>query len=291
MHPTRRSFLATALAAATASAAPARSKPILCIFSKHLPKLNYTELGTVSRDMGFGGVDLTVRAAGHVLPERAAQDLPRALDSIRAAGVSVPMITTGLTAPEDPAAVPTLSTAGRLGVPLFKIGYWHYKGDIDQSLASAKRATRGLVAIGREHNIAAGLHNHSGNYVGTAVWDIREILTGMDPAWAGYYFDPCHATAEGGVYEWQLAAQIALRNLKMVAIKDFYWAKKDGKWTMTMCPLGEGMVDWKKFFGMLAAVRFTGPITLHLEYDASDERAAIARDLEFMKRQVAQAYA
>jgi sugar phosphate isomerase/epimerase len=289
MPYTRRTFLAASLAAA---AAPTRSKPVICIFSKHLPKLNYEELGRVSRDIGFAGVDLTARPGGHVLPERAAQDLPRAVDAIRAAGLSVPMITTGLTSPSDLAAKPLLSTAGRLGVPFFKPGYWRYKSgtSVDESVASVRRDAAGLAAIGQEHKIAAGFHNHSGDYVGVAVWDTREILRGLDPKWAGYYFDPCHATAEGGVYGWQLSTRVVLSNLKMVAIKDFYWTRKNGKWTMTMCPLGEGMVDWARFFGLLAAANYTGPVSLHLEYDTPDERAAIARDLEFLKKQVNQAY-
>jgi sugar phosphate isomerase/epimerase len=76
----------------------------------------------------------------------------------------------------------------------------------------------------------------------------------------------------------------------MVAVKDFYWEKRDGRWRMRMCPLGEGMVDWPRFFGMLAAARYSGPISLHVEYDPRDERAAIARDFEFLRRQVRLAY-
>lgn len=292
MDYTRRSFIVSGLAAAAAPAAASRAKPTLCIFSKHLPKLSWDEVGRVSRDIGFGGVDLTVRPGGHVLPERAAQDLPNALEQIRSHGVTVPMITTGLTSPGDPAARPTLSTAGRLQVPFFKPGYWRYKPGIavDASVAEVKAAARGLVKIGEENKISAGLHNHSGDYVGVAVWDTREIIAGLDPRWAGYYFDPCHATAEGGVYGWELSARVALSNLKMVAIKDFHWAKKDGKWKMTMCPVGEGMVNWPRFFKMLAAAGYSGPISLHVEYDAADERAAIAQDFTAMKKYVDAAY-
>ena len=77
----------------------------------------------------------------------------------------------------------------------------------------------------------------------------------------------------------------------MVAVKDFYWQKKDGKWRAVMCPLGEGMVDWERFFSILARARFSGPISLHVEYHPADEMSAIARDLAFLKRQVAKAYA
>ena len=45
------------------------------------------------------------------MPERAAEDLPKAVAAIRAEGLEVPMITTALVAADDPTAVPILSTA------------------------------------------------------------------------------------------------------------------------------------------------------------------------------------
>jgi sugar phosphate isomerase/epimerase len=58
---------------------------------------------------------------------------------------------------------------------------------------------------------------------------------------------------------------------------------------MRMCPIGEGMVNWPQVFGMLAAARFAGPLSLHLEYEPAN-MAAIARDLAFVKTHVAAAY-
>jgi L-ribulose-5-phosphate 3-epimerase len=269
----------------------ANSKPTLCLFSKHLPNLGYDDLGKTVKQIGFGGVDLTVRPKGHVLPERVRQDLPRAVEQIRAHGISVPMITTGLTSPSDPAARPTLSTAARLKVPYFKLGYMYYRGDdVEKTLAQAKRDTEGLVALAREYGIEAGFHNHSGAYVGEAVWDIREIVSDSEPKWIGYYYDGCHATIEGGSAGWLIDLRIALERMKMVAVKDFYWEKRQGKWRTLMCPLGKGMVDWPKIFSMLAAARFTGPISLHVEYEAQDEMAAITHDFEYLKKHVSAAY-
>src|SRR5438552_15828647 len=82
----RRGFLAAATAALALRAEG--SGPTLCLFSKHLPDLNYEELGKAVRDLGFPGVDLTVRAKGHVLPERAAEDLPRAVEILRKHGLT-----------------------------------------------------------------------------------------------------------------------------------------------------------------------------------------------------------
>jgi sugar phosphate isomerase/epimerase len=267
------------------------SRPALCLFSKHLPKLNYTELAQTVKQMGFDGVDLTVRAEGHVRPERAAEDLPRAVDAIRGQGLAASMITTGLISASDPAARPTLATAGKLGVPFFKLGYWQYSPatSIESRMAEVRRDVGALVVMGKEHGVAAGYHNHSGNYVGAAVWDIRSIIGDMDPRWIGYYFDPCHATAEGGEGGWQISLRMALARIKMVAIKDFLWEKRAGKWAMRMCPLGEGMVRWPEFFAALRAARFTGPISMHVEYEPADE-SAIARDFAFLRKQVNAAY-
>ena len=286
----RRDFIAGAIAAAGA-AKGAGSRPTLCLFSKHLPKLNYAELGATVKKLGFEGVDLTVRAAGHVLPERAADDMPRAVETLQDHGLAVPMITTGLVSAMHPTARPILSTAARLKVPFYKLGYWSYRGhEVEKAVADVRRDVQGLVELSKEYGIVAGYHNHSGDYVGSVVWDTRAIIGDLDPRWIGYYFDPCHATAEGGVAGWEIALRMAAPRIKMVALKDFYWAKQKGKWKMTMCPMGEGMVNWPKVFSMLATARFAGPISLHLEYDAADEPAAIGRDLEFTKKQVTAAY-
>jgi sugar phosphate isomerase/epimerase len=50
------------------------------------------------------------------------------------------------------------------------------------------------------------------------------------------------------------------------------------------------MVDWPKFFSVLAAARFTGPVSLHMEYEPADEMAAIVKDFEFLRKQVDSAY-
>jgi L-ribulose-5-phosphate 3-epimerase len=287
---TRRTFMTVPVAAAAAAAAG--TQPPLCIFSKHLADLNYDQLGKAAKDFGFDGVDLATRPAGHVLPEKVTTDLPKAFEAIRAHGVSVPMITTGLLSPADPAARPTLSTAARLKIAYFKTGYSRYKPavDVEKVLAEVRTATHGLVDIGKEYGIQLGFHNHSGDYVGTAVWDTRAILEGTDPRWAGYYFDPCHATIEGGLYGWTLSARMALPRMKMVAIKDFYWKKTGDKWRVEWCPLGEGMVNWAQVFSMFAKARYMGPLSLHVEYKTTDEHAAIAKDLEFLKKQVSAAY-
>lgn len=268
-----------------ASPAPGRT---FCLFSKHLPELGWGDLGRAVKDAGFDGVDLTVRARGHVLPERAAEDLPRAIEAIRSQGLSVPMITTELTSASAPVARPLLEAAARSGVRYFKAGYWHYtSSDVRGQAVAAGEALAGLSALARACGIEMGFHNHE-TYIGAALWDIAPAIDRLDPRWAGYYFDPRHAVAEGGAGSWKAAAHLVAPRLKMVAIKDCVWIKDQKGWHVDNCPLGEGMVDWAWVGGALRDAQFSGPISLHLEYalppGTRPTLDAAVRDLAFARR-------
>jgi L-ribulose-5-phosphate 3-epimerase len=291
MLMTRRTLLQIASMAPLAAATG--KSPSVVVFSKHMAQYGYRDLAINAKKLGFDGVDLTVRPKGHVLPENAAQDLPKAVEAIRAEGLSVPMITTDLTSAADAAARPTLSTASKLRIPFFKMGYLRYgKGGIDvqAKLASSKDNIAGLARMAAEYQVAMGVHNHSGDYFGAAVWDTREAIASLDPKWTGYYFDPAHATIEGGLGGWKFSLDLAVRNLKMVALKDFYWEKVEGKWRVAWCPMGEGMVNWRPVFASFAKAGFAGPFTLHSEYKGGEEPAAMERDLKFVRELIKQTF-
>jgi L-ribulose-5-phosphate 3-epimerase len=293
--------LGASLSRSLTAAAPqvATSNPSLCLFSKHLPDLGWAALGRAVKDAGFDAVDLTVRPNGHVLPERAAADLPRAIEAIRSQGVGVPMITTDLTNASVPSAKPLLTAAAAGEVRYFKTGYWRYSSssDVRTQIAAAGEALAGLETLARDCGIQLGFHNHAG-YIGGALWEIAPAIDRLDPKWAGYYFDPRHAVAEGGGGTWKAAAHLVAPRLKMVAVKDFFWEKSDKGWRIRDCPLGEGMVDWKWYASTLRDVSFAGPISLHLEYEipgrTPEERtentlAAARRDLSALRRFLAPA--
>lgn len=285
---------AAALGAAAGTPAAAQKKPAFCFFSKHLADLGWADLGRAVKDAGFDGVDLTVRPQGHVLPEKAADDLPRAIDAIRKSGSDVLMITTELTSASHPTARPILQAAATHGVRYFKTGYWRYTvpPDVRAQVAAAGEALTGLAALAQQCNIELGFHNHNA-YIGAPLWDIAPTMDRLDPKWAGYYFDPRHAVAEGGGGAWKAATYLVLPRLKMVALKDFFWAKTAKGWQIANCPMGEGQVDWTWFGETLRKTGFSGPISLHFEYElpgaTAEERtrrtlAAAVKDLAFSRK-------
>ena len=53
------------------------------LFSKHLQWLDYEGMSKVAKEIGFDGLDLTVRRKGHVLPENVERDLPKAVAAMQ----------------------------------------------------------------------------------------------------------------------------------------------------------------------------------------------------------------
>ena len=106
---TRRQALA--LLAAAIPAKSAVPVPALCLFSGSVQGLEYSELPLIAKQLGFDGVDLTVRPGGHVEPRLSNVDLVRAIEEVRGPGLEVPVITTALTTPFDPTVLPVVAIA------------------------------------------------------------------------------------------------------------------------------------------------------------------------------------
>jgi sugar phosphate isomerase/epimerase len=277
----RREFLqassATAMASAVARsawpAAPVQAaargpfRGTLCLFSKPVPQLSWSELAQSAKRAGFGGIDLTVRPEGHVLPERAAIDLPKAVGAIRAEGLEVPMISTALVSAADPTAQPIFETASKLSISFVKPGYYFYKFvNVIEERDQAGREFRSLVELAEKYQIQMGYHNHT-DTIGAAIWDIAPVIESLDPRRCGFYFDLCHAAMSLGENGWKVATNLVIPRLKMIGAKDFYW-KQDGprKWRTETCPMGQGIVPWRQFLRTLAESNFHGPISLQEEF-------------------------
>jgi L-ribulose-5-phosphate 3-epimerase len=277
----RREFLqassATAMAGAVALSAwpaPAVEAPprapfrgTLCLFSKPVPQLSWSELARSAKQAGFGGIDLTVRPEGHVLPERVVTDLPKAVAAIRAEGLEVPMISTALVDATDATAEPILATAGHLKIPYVKPGYYVYKFvNVVEERNQAGRRFRDLVAVAEKHQVQVGYHNHT-DYIGEALWDIAPVMEPLDPRWSGFYFDLGHASVNLGENGWKVATNLVIPRLKMVSAKDFTWKSRGPhKWHAEPCPMGQGITPWREFLQTLAQSNFDGPISLQQEF-------------------------
>ena len=271
----------------------------LCIFSKHLQWLDYNGMAQTTAELGFDGVDLTVRRGGHVLPERVEDDLPKAVEAIKSAGIKPLMMATDINDPDDPKTEKVLRTVSALGIKYYRLGYYVYREDksITTTLEQAKPKLRDLASMNKHFNIYGAYQNHAGSrYVGAPVWDLWELFKDLDPNYIGCQFDVRHATVEGS-QTWPLHLRLMSKHIKTLVMKDFSWEKRNNKWRTINCPLGEGAVDFVSYLQFLKKLSISGPISVHYEYDLGGANhgatkltiekekvlKAIRRDLEFLK--------
>lgn len=302
----RRTLLAGAAGAAAVAALKSsplaqaqHGAPKVVLFSKHLGWTNYDELADLVGEIGFDGVDLTVRPGGHVLPERVQEDLPKATEAIRSAGLEVSMITTRIGNRETPHASDILATASELGIPFFRWGTFRYEDGKPrlQQLEEMRPPLQDLAGMAAHFGIRGGYHNHSGDdYVGAAIWDLVELLKGVDTEWLGSNFDIGHTFAEGSRGAWETNFELLAPIIKMSAVKDFAWVKREDRgWRGEFPALGEGIVRWNEILALMKNSGFNGPFSIHQEYgipggNEREKRTNIVKllkkDLQFFRERL-----
>jgi sugar phosphate isomerase/epimerase len=306
---TRREFLGTAAAGAAAAVtsgrAPAAEAPAqaaavsLSVFSKHLQHLDYHALAGTIAEAGFDGIDLTVREGGHVLPGRVREDLPKAVEAARAAGIGVSMMTTDIVSARDPHAEAILETASRLGIRDYRLGWVPYdpaKG-ITGTFESLRPQFRDLAGLHERLGIRGAYQNHAGDRFGCAVWDLWMVLKDVNSPWLGCQYDIRHAVIEG-MSSWPNALRAIAPHIHTIDIKDGRWERTAKGWQPVTVPLGEGAVDLVKCFRLLRELGVFRPVSAHFEYPfpetggaAERRKAAVAlmrKDRERMRAAMAE---
>lgn len=237
------------------------------LFSKHLQFLDLKKAGQIAAELGFKGLDLTVRPKGHVLPENVTSDLPTAILDIKESGSTCEMMTTAVADAMNPLDVEVIKTAAAEGIKYYRCNWFKYKEDrsLEESLDHYKEKVRQIGALNKAHNIVGCYQNHSGIKVGASVWEVKKILETVDPQFFGAQYDIRHAVAEGG-RSWTNGVKLLKDQMKTIVLKDFKWGKVNGKWRIVNVPMGEGMVDFNAYFKLLKKLGLKPPVSLHLEY-------------------------
>ncbi len=238
------------------------------VFSKHLQFLNYRDMCEAAKEIGFDGIDLTVRPGGHVSPEKVGDQLPEAVEALRSFGLSSEMITTNVMDSKDPIDIKVLETASQEGIQLYRMGWYKYSEQVSlkESTKAFRKQMKALARLNNKLGLCGMYQNHSGNFMGAAIWDLHHILRGIAKEKIGCQYDLMHATVEGGL-EWEIGLRLIENRIHSLALKDFKWAKVNGNWKPTKTPLGEGMVNFDRCFSILKKSNIHVPVTMHFEYD------------------------
>lgn len=289
----RRKFLSQSLIATSAvavthrlshAAEAASAEYRICAFEKFLQDLSYDELADVIAELGFVGIEATVRNKGHVLPERVEEDLPKLVESLKKRDLEVTTMASDVLNPEQPLSEKVLRTAKGLGIDSYRMGFYKYdlKKPILPQLEEVKPQVRELAAFNRELGVTALYQNHSdAKYVGATLWDMHLALGDIPKNEVGLAFDIRHATIEAGL-SWPVVYDVVKPRIGALFVKDFQWDSRKAKHV----PLGTGRVN-PKFFDMVQRDGFDGPISLHVEYlgkaGTQANIDALRRDLKVLR--------
>ncbi|MDZ7692436.1 MAG: sugar phosphate isomerase/epimerase family protein [Balneolaceae bacterium] len=284
------------IAAGTENLPPANLK--VAVFSKHLQWLDYKPMAETAAKLGFDGVDLTVRPGGHVLPERATEDLPQAVKAVREAGLEVLMMSTAIGGADEEYTEPILQTASELGISHYRTDWYEYDDELSiaENLDHFRKRLAQLAELNEKYQIEGDYQNHSGSGFGASIWDLWMVLEDLDSDWLGSQYDVRHATVEGSE-SWPVGLKLIHSHIGTMDIKDFHWSKQDGSWQVQNVPLGQGQVNFSKFFSLIKELGISVPLSVHYEYPLGganhggreltipkdDVLNALKRDLEILR--------
>jgi sugar phosphate isomerase/epimerase len=255
----------------------------LVVFSKVYQelKLNYQEAAELTAEAGLNGVDCPVRPKGEIEPEQAAEEMPRYFEALRKRNLSLPLLTTAITSPATPHTERVLRTARALGVKFYRLGARLHAKDVPlpRQIREAKAELKDLAALNRDLGIGAIFQNHSPSgrkYLGGDLAELRELVADLDPAQVGVAFDIGHALVVHGD-AWREHFDHLRPHIRVVYVKD---VTRAGTWL----PLGKGAIFQTGFFSLLRQIRYSAPISLHVEYDwdeggKSRDRATLLKAL------------
>lgn len=237
------------------------------LFSKHLHFLSIKEAAEIALELGFTGLDLTVRPNGHVLPQNVETDLPIAIGDIKKAGASCELITTAIADANNTLDANIIKTAAENGVQFYRSDWFKYlEGkSMQESISFYQQKIKELSKLNKQNNIVGCYQNHAGTKIGASYWEIEQLLKTADPNYFGTQYDIRHAVVEAGK-SWENGLKLLNRSIKTIVIKDFKWGVQNGKWNLINVPIGEGMVDFKRYFKLLKGYGLKPKVSLHLEY-------------------------
>ena len=121
------------------------------------------------------------------------------------------------------------------------------------------------------------------------MWDLWYLLKDLDPAWIGCQYDTWHAQMEGGSW-WPIGLRLLSSHVRTTVVKDFKWVRSGGQQKVQNCPIGEGEVDFDRYFAIVKQHDISGPISLHFPYpfiedaDAMSERERVQKTIEVMRQ-------
>ncbi len=299
MKISRRTWIRNSVLTASAAALPSTSllavdsEPAVtpvAFFEKQLELLSAEELAEQVASIGFDGVEATVREGGRIEPEKAKDELPALVGTLKKSDLKVLVMASSISRADQPHAEETLRTAARLGIKRYRLSKFQYdlKKPVIPQLDALKPQLRDLAALNRELGLTAVYQNHGGeSNVGGQVWDLYYLMKEFDPREIAVAYDIRHAMVEG-ITAWKTNFHLIRHRIQAVYVKDFVFERAKA----VNVPMGTGLVG-DEFYQSLKQTGSTAPVSLHVPYLHPKTKAEalagieqIKRDFTYLKKQL-----
>ena len=260
----------------------------LSVFTKPLQMLSYDDLADVIAELGFDGIEGTIRPGGQITPELVPDELPKMMAALRKRKLEMTIMASGVNDARDKLSVRQLEVAAKLGIKRYRMKYFKYdlKRPVAKQLDEIRPQLKDLVAVNKQLGLQAVYQNHSGrNYVGAPLWDLWLLFKEHPVEHLAVALDTGHTTVEG-TNSWPIQANLLRPHLGALYVKDYTWIENK----KTNVPLGRGNVD-SGYPKRLLKSGYPGPVNLHVEYlkpfskeNVPNQIAAIKRDMVVLRK-------
>jgi sugar phosphate isomerase/epimerase len=235
------------------------------------------ELADKLAGLGLGGVELPVRPGYQVTPENIRRDLGAAARTLGERGIRIGSIA-------GTVDEPMIAACGDAGVPIIRICMTidpaaSYAAQID----GYRRQFDAMVPLLDRFGVTAGVQNHSGNHIGSAI-GVLHLIEKYEPKHVCAVLDMAHCGLDGE------ATAIAVDILKdrmhgLVNFKSAFRKRTNGPediaaykvhWTTHQ----HSVYSWKELVANLKKIGFSGNYCLPAEYsDPSGEGPRMGDDV------------
>lgn len=246
------------------------------LVSALFPECDPVELAALALELGFDGIDLTVRG----LPRDEDQ---RAIEVLRAEGAPVGLITTDTCAAERLSAWAALAKASGCGH--LRTAPWVVdEGPADRPLAE-------LVPVAQRHDVVILVPNQAGSRFGE-VPELARELAATDPRHVAAMLAPDQVPrwrdGEHGHWLWRMP----LPPVGGVGLANYRWVSQVGAgnvhlWSTRPALAGQGLTPWSAWLQRLFEIGYDGLFSFGDGALAASpgDRLHIARDdLRFVRR-------
>lgn len=251
------------------------------VFTKPWKNMSASQLAQFVKNLGFDGIEFTLRPEYQVEPKNAEKGLPELAKQMSEFGVKITSVAAELDenvfAGCQAAGIPIIRVMAKIDP---KIGYM-------ASEANLRKEYEKVTPLCEKYGVQVGIQHHYGKFVCNAM-GLLHLIEGLDPRCISAVWDCAHAVLAGEEPEFGL--DILWPRLCMVNLKNAYFRRvnepeaEDVEWAKYATTARQGMASWPRIAEYLKNRNYQGVICLSAEYTAGDQvNRLIAEDIAYAK--------